>query len=307
MAGHAEPVDQAVEEMKAGRKSPAVLKARLANLRSEIPTTPVFALEGIDDKLVYFQWVQRVRPNLSYEPFTCGGKRYVFDLFTMLQRDLGDLAHNVFFFVDRDFDDWAGYAIDDSIFMTDRYSTENYLVESSVLDTILRDDLHCDGFPKVRSTVVKCFESVYEEFLKETSELNFILFCGKRLRIPMSTGGAPDKLGGLIKISLDGAKSGNVDIQDLLTLERDFTEEELFSLAPDFGEFNAKLRYRGKYALQFFTKWLQLIAQERVEQKTSIFYGVNKLGKLKFGELSLSVLASRSPLPEGFREFVNAI
>ncbi|OKO75534.1 DUF4435 domain-containing protein [Bradyrhizobium sp. AS23.2] len=101
--------DAYIAKLKDARKSPAVLKTKLAILRSKLPNCLVFAFEGDADKAVYFQWVRRIRPDLSYEPFPCDGKKQVFLFREMLRRDLTGLASRVHFFIDRDFDDLAGH------------------------------------------------------------------------------------------------------------------------------------------------------------------------------------------------------
>ena len=69
----------------------------------------MLVFEGDDDKIVYGQWIRRVRPTLRYEPFPCGGKKEVRELKNALARDLAHLDDGVFFFVDRDFNDLLGF------------------------------------------------------------------------------------------------------------------------------------------------------------------------------------------------------
>jgi Protein of unknown function (DUF4435) len=69
----------------------------------------LLAFEGDDDKIVYGQWIRRIRPGLRYEPFPCGGKREAKELKNALGRDLAQLGENVFFLVDRDYDDLTGF------------------------------------------------------------------------------------------------------------------------------------------------------------------------------------------------------
>ncbi|WP_456744867.1 DUF4435 domain-containing protein [Bradyrhizobium sp. USDA 4354] len=47
----------------------------------------------------------------------------------------------MYFFVDRDFDDFRGFQSDPATtFCTDQYSIENYLVTREVLEELLKDD-----------------------------------------------------------------------------------------------------------------------------------------------------------------------
>src|ERR1700726_4108381 len=165
------PKDPYIEKLKASRKSPAVLKTKFVVLRGQLPHCAIFAFEGDSDKPVYYQWVKQLRPDLSYEPFVCGGKKQVFQLREVLARDLGGLSSRVYFFVDRDFDDLAGNDSDAVTFMTDRYSVENYLVTTRVFEELLKDEFHCHAEPGLRKEVVLQFEQRFQEFLALTKEI----------------------------------------------------------------------------------------------------------------------------------------
>ncbi len=122
-----------LDDMRKSRDVAAVLKTRLAQLKSGAPDVPVFAFEGPDDKFVYYAWVGRIDRDVRYEPFICNGKAGVLELRRIVRRDLGDIGKGVYFFVDRDFDDLRGEDPWDDLFMTDRYSVENYLVDDQHL------------------------------------------------------------------------------------------------------------------------------------------------------------------------------
>jgi hypothetical protein len=298
--------DRLLDEMRSARRSPAVLKTRLASLRSVLPTLPIFAIEGIDDKPVYFQWVQRLRPGLDYEPFPCGGKRYVLQLLGLLARDLGGLRDGVYFFIDRDFDEWAGFTKTGTAFMTDRYSTESYLVGEGVLDHLLRDEFHCHAAPETRDRVIELFKELYSNFLSLTSQLNFRLYCAKRLGIEV-VGGVPDKIGPFVDISFNQIKLATPRVEQLITLAREPTDAEICEVGPDFAELAPRLRYRGKYALQFFIKWMQVLGDERIAGSTPLFAGADSVTKIRSTDIPLGILASRSELPDGLQEFLASV
>ncbi len=60
------------------------------------------------NKPVFIQWIRRLSPDLTYEPFLANGKRKSLALRKSLRQDLGNLREGVYFFVDRDFDDLQG-------------------------------------------------------------------------------------------------------------------------------------------------------------------------------------------------------
>ena len=82
-------------------------------------------------------------------------------------------ANGVFYFIDHDFDGARGQDIDETIFVTDRYSVENYLVSREVLEELLKDEFHLDGLPEVRRRVVALFNTTYDLFVAVTRQLNF--------------------------------------------------------------------------------------------------------------------------------------
>jgi hypothetical protein len=125
----------------------------------------VFAFEGDDDKIVYGQWIRRLFPRLHYEPFPCGGKKGVKALKNSLHKDLTGQERNVLFFVDRDYDDLAGFESQSGVFMTDAYSVENYLVTPRVVGELLRDEFPCHARPDLRQKIARIFVDDYAKFL----------------------------------------------------------------------------------------------------------------------------------------------
>lgn len=136
-----------IESMRDAREVPAVMKSQLAALRVVDPEVCVIAFEGIDDKTVYYHWIKQIVPKFVYEPFVCKGKAKVLQFKKMLEQDLGELSKGVLYVIDRDFDDLCGHQSAEELFMTQTYSFENYLVNESVLDELLKNELHCHAEP----------------------------------------------------------------------------------------------------------------------------------------------------------------
>lgn len=298
-----EAPDPYLAVFRASRKSPAVLKTKLATLRTALPKTPIFALEGIDDKPIYVQWTKRLRPEIDFEPFPCGGKKYVLMLMDVLRRDLSGLSDNIYFFVDRDFDDLGGRASSDDVFMTERYSTENYLVSESVLEQVLVNELHCHAEPHVRAAIVQCFRERYEEFVSATKELNVRALAANRLDIEV-LGGLPNKIGKIANVELGIVSSLPHPAETLVKLAAEPTAEELSTIRTELDQLEPYSRFRGKFALAFFLKWLQLLSIERVARATGLFSNIEAVAKVQYEDLSLGLLATRSALPEGLGEFL---
>jgi hypothetical protein len=298
--------DRYLERMKAARNGSAVLKIRLANLKSSIPRCLVFAFEGIDDKTIYFHWIRRIKPELQYEPFPCDGKDQVLQLREILERDLGDISENVYFFVDRDFDDLRGRQPSSNTFMTDRYSVENYLVCKDVVFELLKNEFHCNSDVSARVSILEIFEVVYAQYLVQTELINFRLFLARRLNIRLKTP-LPDKVGRLASVLLETIHASSYSAIDIVQPEREPSDDEKNVLFEEFNSFNRQERYRGKFALLFFLKWLENLALDR-NSKTPKLFG-DQLGakKVKFQNIGLDSLASKAHLPLGLRDFLCAL
>jgi len=296
--------DSLLKSMIAARTRPAVLKTKLINLRSSYPQGPIFAVEGDDDKIVYSHWIRRASPNLAYEFFVCGGKRDVRSLKNALSRDLAGLDSDIFFLVDRDFDDLDGFADDKSLFMLDTYSVENYLVREDVLDSCLREAFPCHGEPEIRDGIGAIFKNDYLEFLKISKEINRRIFIARRLKFDID-GLIPSSLTPIAIISLGDIKRSDAKVAETIPFEVEPTEAELQILSGEFDELEPAGRYRGKFAIKFFSTWLSLLAVEFRAPKLGLFgHLAAQAGGTRPAELTIGGFAARSAIPDGFTEFL---
>ncbi|MDA9442743.1 hypothetical protein XH98_27340 [Bradyrhizobium sp. CCBAU 51745] len=294
-----------LEKMKTARKSPAVLKSRLVLLRGQLPNCIIFAFEGDNDKPVYYQWVKRIRPDLSYEPFVCGGKKQVFQLRDLLARDLGGLANRVYYFVDRDFDDFAGFQPNQFTFMTERYSVENYLVTAQVLDELLKDEFHCHAEPALRNQVIANFAERLDEFLTATKEINRRLFVARKLKLQLLKN-LPDRINNVATVDLSKV-SGAKPAEEIVVLAEEPSQADVEQLSAEFEELIPFERYRGKFSYLFFMKWLELLCLDRKEQNSICFAQIGQPRVVPIQGMTLGMLASKSDHPAGLQEFVAAV
>lgn len=294
--------EQYLERLKKAKDKAAVLKHQLMSTRSELPDTVIFVFEGDEDKTVYFNWSSKIRQDLEYEPFVCRGKRKVLQLRDSVLKDRGNLSDGIYFFVDRDFDDLGRHVEHINTFMTDFYSVENYLVSACVLKEFLRNEFHCHGNPKARAPIVEAFEKLYGSFLAVTKEVNFRIFAARRLKINMP--GLPDKINSVVTISLEDVKIGDMTLQELIKLDREPTLEEIARLTDEFNSLVPFQRYRGKFALKFFEKWLDLLAADYGLEATTYFSAIDRTAKVKRAEITLGSMASKSTFPENLPDFL---
>jgi hypothetical protein len=279
---------------------------RLTTLRGRLPNSLIFAFEGDDDKIVYSRWIGRLRPSMVYEPFVCNGKGGVIQLKEIVRRDLADIGRGLYYFVDRDFDDLEGFPDVEGVYMTDRYAVENYLVSSEVLDAALRDEFPCHEQPALRAEICLLFENTYEQFLSATAAANRRLYYARRIPVDLIKP-LPTKIAALAQVAIDHVVPSPTPASELVTLSREPLESETASLEEEFQALNPGARYRGKFAYLFFKRWLDLLCDEYETRASGTFGNLAAKSKVRRAELCLGGFASKSPLPAGLQDFLEAV
>lgn len=293
-----------LNNLRKAKDALAVAKTEFATFASGVPSDYlIFVFEGPDDKIAYAQWLRTIRPGLKYESLIKKNKTAVLRLFDALQSDLTGLAKRALYFVDRDFDDLQGRDNSPVIFMTDQYSIENYCVSPEVLTEVLKDDFHCNGFNEARDAVVQSFSKVYNEFLKATANLNLRIFVARKLKISIQDDKLPSRLNQFAAVDLYSSSLIEVDINGLVPLTREPSDDELAELSPLFAEMDPAFRYRGKFALQFFVRWLALLRNDRQADAAELFQGIPKPEFNVKGNFSLETLIPRVPPPPHLQDF----
>lgn len=296
-----------LDSLRRAKGTSAEHKLRLVNLRAEAPDAIIFVFEGDDDRGVYFSWVRYLDATFTYEPLTCNGKSGVLKLKEAVDRDAGNLAEGVYFFIDRDFDDARGHGASDALYMTDAYSIENYLVTSDVLDQVLSIEFHCDGIPGVRAAVIESFMQLYDEFLRVTRDINFELFVARRLAIDLEQS-LGSNIGKFVRIDLSSVVRLEISAFDVIRPRRPVTEDEKAALSAEFDALEPRSRYRGKFALAFLLRWLEILVRDRVLGRDSIhFADIPCEKRVRAGHFSSITLAPRARPPSSFAEFFSRI
>lgn len=300
-----EGVDAAVAAMINARDSSATLKLALLHVRGRLPRLAIFVFEGTDDKVPYRVWTQRLRPGLAFEPLPCRGKGNVLLLRAAVERDANDLKDGVYFFVDRDFDDLRGEHPSEKTFMTETYSFENSLVSRPVLDLLLADVFHCDD-SESRARVTEDFEKDYEAFLTVTKNINRRIFVCRKAGIQCAN--LPDKIAKVANVSLNRVDALARPVAEIVRLDREPDNADQDKHGAAFDLLEPRSRYRGKFALMFFMKWLQLLADDR-NSEHSQYFAAKRAGepKIKLEEIKVGLLASYSDPPKGLSEFLSRV
>ncbi len=302
---YAKMSDPYIHALVAARKSSSVAKLRFLNFRSKHPNGPVIVVEGDDDKIVYSYWISRCREDLAYEFFVCKGKSNVKKLKNVLFEDKSGAQKDVLFFVDRDFDDLAGFACHEHVFMLDRYSVENYLVDHGCILPTLAVAFPGNLEKNIRESVASAFSSDFEDFLKVSAEINFRVFLARKCGADIDDN-MPRSVSHFAHIAVGKVISLDVSIIDLLPFDCSLLEDELTALEEEFAKLSPLERYRGKFNMSFFRKWIEQLCSEYRNGRDGIFPGDKESdGKIKHEEFSIGSLAFRSTLPTGFKEFIS--
>lgn len=297
-------IDPYIKAQIESRQRSAVMKITLLSYRSRYPEGLIIAVEGDDDKIVYSHWIQRIIPDLAYEFFTCGGKRGVRQLRNSLHSDLGNAEKDLIFFVDRDFDDLIGFHSNKMVFMLDRYSVENYLVDPEVLDISLKVAYPGHGEPAVRQAICTLFVRDYLEFLSAATEMNKRIFIARRMRFRIDDV-IPDTLSSIATVDLGRVRKCGLPAADVIPFTDEPAAEEVQKLHDEFDILIPADRYRGKFAIKFLRTWLDRLSDEYRNSKMGIFPPpIPDRAKIKHDELSMGSLACRSPIPNGLKDFL---
>jgi hypothetical protein len=296
------PADEYLDRLKYSLGASAVLKAELAELKSTSGDAFIFAFEGATDTIAYSHWIGKISPRLDYEPFICRNKNKLLQLLDSLELDLGGLAENVYFILDRDFDDLKGRRARSNVFMTDKYSIENYLICPILIDELLKVEFHCHGNRALRIEIAERFDALYCQFLAATAAINFRIFLARRLSI-QQLGDLPSRLNEIANVNLNASDSTG-DPRVLVRLLREPSEEEINIHRPEFDQLDPKSRYRGKFAILFFIRWLSLLQAERNSKKSSMFGSLAQDDFAAKGNFDFNLLAARSQPSNSFRKFI---
>lgn len=294
--------DPYVQYFLSNRDSPARQKIKLAEFRAKYPEGLIFSVEGVDDKQVYFHWIRSIAPDLQYEMHICGTKDDALKLLDALRRDQTDLAKDVYFLLDNDFDGLKGREPGPEVFLTPAYSIENYLVCINVLDDVLRVELHCHGEPQCRANVREAFSKIYTQFLEVTKSLNWRIYLARRAKI-RQVGALPSKLSEIAVVSLLEVAASDTAAGDAVVLEREPSAVEIEHHKPDFDSLIPQMNYRGKFAFQFFQRWLRLLASDRCSEQSRLF-GKTISALSPTNNFTLDMMASRSRPPRELNDFL---
>lgn len=152
----------------------------LLNFRCQEKAIHAF-FEGQEDQSYYINHLQSKVPNdWTVYTYYCGNKDGVYNIFEKIDWETHP-KEKILFFVDKDLSDIIGeqYPIEQNIYVTGFYSTENYLVNSMMLERVLREIYHLKE-EKVIESIIRRFEINLERFYKHIRRNMAWIICCRR-------------------------------------------------------------------------------------------------------------------------------
>ena len=295
-----------LEKAREARKSPATLKLRLSQLRSQFQEFPILILEGVDDVGVYETWINRINSIEALKTLAGKGKEQLLGLRALLSTDETDLRSQVFFAVDRDFDELRGQLPGSDIFCTDRYSIENYLVDHNVATSVFRDEFRLDEYSEEFKSALQAYKEIFNDLIETLEVINFRIYCCRRLGVRLKK--TIPEVNKFIKVHLKTIDSGDhlEKLDQLLGIEPTLSPEATEPLKKEFDALIPLERHRGKFFFEFFVLWMDKLGEEARNPSQQIFKFPLQI-KFSSNSLTLRSLASRSNIPVGFSQFINTM
>ncbi|MFL1405349.1 DUF4435 domain-containing protein [Marinobacter sp. M1N3S26] len=295
-----------VEHVREARKRSSVLKIKVLTVRSGDRQSPIFIYEGKTDVGPYETWINRIDNDLHYKCIPGEGKAQVLEFRESVHNSSSSDFSSLYFFLDRDFDGLRGYPNTKDTFCLDAYSFENYLVTCEVLVSILTDEFECAAEPEAIQDVRDLYEKVSADFCEAMADANFRIFLAARYGL--DRGRLENRINRFVNIKVDAVERlyNSNTVNDLIPLANSAPEREIDSAMKDFNDIENPMKsYRGKYMLLFFLTWLDFLASSR----RCGSFPFKRAENIKFNRATMSErsLASRSPLPEGLKEFILSI
>jgi hypothetical protein len=285
------------------KRSPAVLRLALLQVRGRFPDLKILVFEGVDDVGVYQEWIRRFRDENWFRPLPGSGKTQLLGLLRQLVSEDSELLSDVSFFVDHDYDGVAEADRHPNLFVTDRYSIENYLCDRRVIDEILVDELRCATDFSALDSALSAFDEFFKSLIQVLLEPMAIYRAGVLEGIPVAK--KPDKLNGSLDIELSGVRSkcSWAEVVQFDPMPSQVCIEE----GKVYIENASGYMHRGKWLLSVVRAWLGLVYSDRKSENPSIFaFAVKALGPSP-DHIPLRSLAARSSVPVGFGDFIQMI
>lgn len=271
--------------------------------------------EGKTDESFYGTFIRRIKKTgCKLKTYICGNKDSVYFQFDKLA---GRRLRNqqLLFFVDKDLEDIIPNerTCDDSIYTTDYYSIENYMVNKVMLEQIWAEifrqssghepyDLLCDKFSKALLD--------FHEFM--VIVMSWILYHGRNHQYDRKGKLKLDcvKLKKIYKIDRELNFSLNVSVDEIVKILDEQTKNKTYSfiwngykesLADELKQYDRKCFVRGHFELEFF---VYFISSLRITVEASTGKPIKTPIDINDGN-AVDILGPRVTLPPSLEAFLN--
>jgi len=288
------------DQLREQRTNPSVLKVALAKLRERHRCRIVVVIEGKDDLPIYENWFGRIRENYEWEPLVAKGKKLALEFRDLLKRDRTGLAVCTYFIVDHDYDALRGRDSGDDVFVVPAYSVENFLVEDRVLESYLRTELRVIADPAKRDFIVGLYRRARDEFIELVKPACEILYGARNEKVGNIRVGDVGVALFLENGEIVVRRGGWVDrlvSSDLPVSEEGIVRAQLF-----FESRELLLWIRGKFMLDFFRSFCEVLYSDRVSEEPKIFDAPISDRALSAASLDLRNLVPKARIPEGLSD-----
>ncbi len=230
--------------------------------------------EGEEDSLYYVPEIRRRAGPRRLHVYVCGGKRRVIEARDAIA-DSGYRLKGCLFFIDRDFDDYLNLqpALGVETYITETYSFENELVQTTALDIVLLDLIRIPTADPEFEAIRSRYVSSYARFVRSIRPLMGWCVATKQ------AGGKPNLNNANLAKLFDFRECGRVDRspgfldqfrRQTVAGEAGANWRAVRGWCARFALEDAKLWIRGKYELWFFeTVLLKLINEANIRRKAA--------------------------------------
>jgi hypothetical protein len=268
-----------IEELRQSKNKPQVAFQEFALSTRKFSAHLFCFFEGKDNAY----YVPRIKRFTEYyHPIKCGSRDSVLKTHTLISNCPEYASYRKSFFIDRDFNNPLQPMLP-PIFETPCYSVENLYVSVGVFKEILTNEFHLSevGDEAAFNACIDLFIDRQKEFHRATMLFNAWYACLMEIRNTQGTHtgvNLDDKLpNGFIDISLQSVNA-HYDLERIkqnfpnsTTVEEDVLSNKMFI----FQNCECHKVFRGKYEMQFLTKFIQLLLQDSNSSKTVLQNKIN--------------------------------
>lgn len=291
------------EEMEA---SSVIFHEFLLEFKKNKSTVYCF-VEGSDD-IDYYRPRIEAYVSWSDNPYIpCSGKRGVIGIFEIIKgrREFEDCK--ILYFVDRDFDDNS--QISDEIYVTPSYSIENLYTSTECFCKALKYVIKRKETDQDFGRAIELFQQRKDEFHEIVSDLNALIASDREINSEVKNRKSINgiKITDYMNISIDKI-SVEANFADLLDLFNHIDSEKKDEVKSRLVAKDRQLTFRGKFELQFYAKFLDLLIRDsnvRKDELRKFFKERVKTQDLDVTKSPVQVLSSYAMTPICLQKYIN--